>query len=91
MLIQFSIIKAKIIIKELNKPESLITYVTDRKGHDLRYAMDPTKIETELGWKPEHNFETGIQATIKWNLENQEWLKHVESGEYMNWLERHYD
>ena len=80
----------KTILKALGKPESLITYVKDRPGHDLRYAMDPTKIETELGWKPEHNFDTGIQATIKWNLENQEWLKHVESGEYMNWLERQY-
>ena len=81
----------KTILKALGKPESLISYVKDRPGHDLRYAMDPTKIETELGWKPEHNFDTGIQATIKWNLENQEWIKHVESGEYMNWLERHYD
>ena len=80
----------KTILKALGKPESLIEYVKDRPGHDLRYAMDPTKIETELGWKPEHNFETGIQATIKWNLDNQDWLKHVESGEYQNWLERHY-
>ena len=59
------------ILKALNKPESLITYVKDRPGHDLRYAMDPTKIETELGWKPEHTFDTGIQETIKWNLDNQ--------------------
>ena len=80
----------KTILKALNKPESLITYVTDRPGHDLRYAMDPTKIETELGWKPVHNFDTGIIETIKWNLENQEWLKHVESGEYLNWMERQY-
>ena len=80
----------KTILKALGKPESLISYVKDRPGHDLRYAMDPTKIETELGWKPEYNFDTGIQATIKWNLENQQWLNHVESGEYMNWLDRHY-
>ena len=80
----------KTILKALGKPETLITYVKDRPGHDLRYAMDPTKIETELGWKPEYNFDTGIQATIKWNLENQEWLSHVESGEYMNWLDRQY-
>jgi dTDP-glucose 4,6-dehydratase len=80
----------KTILKALNKSESLITYVTDRPGHDLRYAMDPTKIETELGWKPVHNFDTGIIETIKWNLENQEWLKHVESGEYLNWMERQY-
>ena len=81
----------KTILKELGKPESLINYVTDRPGHDLRYAMDPTKIETELGWKPVHNFDTGIIATIKWNLENQEWLRHVESGEYMNWLDKNYN
>jgi len=80
----------KTILKELNKPESLINYVTDRPGHDLRYAMDPTKIVTELGWKPEHNFDTGIKATIKWNLDNQEWLSHVESGEYMNWMNKNY-
>ena len=81
----------KTILKELGKSEDLINYVTDRPGHDLRYAMDPTKIETELGWKPEHNFDTGIIATIKWNLENQEWLSHVESGEYMNWLDKNYN
>ena len=81
----------KTILKQLGKSEDLIEYVTDRPGHDLRYAMDPTKIETELGWKPEHNFDTGIIATIKWNLENQEWLRHVESGEYMNWLDKNYN
>lgn len=79
----------KTILKALNKPESLISYVKDRPGHDLRYAMDPTKIENELGWKPEYTFDTGIVATIKWNLENQEWLNHVESGEYMKWMERY--
>ena len=69
----------KTILKALNKPESLITYVKDRPGHDLRYAMDPTKIETELGWKPEHTFDTGIQETIKWNLNNQEWIECVKN------------
>ena len=80
----------KTILKALNKPESLINFVKDRPGHDLRYAIDPTKIETELGWKPVHNFETGILETIKWNLENQEWLKNVESGEYKKWMDRQY-
>lgn len=79
----------KTILKALNKPETLITYVKDRPGHDLRYAMDPTKIETELGWKPEYNFDTGIQETIKWNLNHQDWINHVESGEYMKWMERY--
>ena len=80
----------KTILKELEKPESLINYVKDRPGQDLRYAMDPTKIETELGWVPEYNFDTGIKETIKWNLDNQEWIEHVISGEYMNWIEKNY-
>ena len=80
----------KTILKDLNKPESLINYVKDRPGHDLRYAMDPHKIETELGWKPKYNFDTGIKVTIKWNLDNAEWIKHVESGEYLNWMKNHY-
>ena len=79
----------KTILKVLGKPESLITYVKDRPGHDRRYAMDPTKIETELGWRPTYNFETGIVPTIEWNLKNQKWLNHVESGEYMKWMERY--
>lgn len=79
----------KTILKALGKPESLISYVKDRPGHDLRYAMDPTKIETELGWRPVHTFDTGIVETIKWNLDNQEWLSHVESGEYLKWMERY--
>ncbi len=80
----------KTILKELNKPESLIKYVTDRAGHDLRYAIDPTKME-KLGWKPTHNFDTGIVDTIKWNLDNQEWIKNIESGDYLNWLEDKYE
>ena len=81
----------KIILKELGKPESLITFVKDRAGHDLRYAMDPTKIMTELGWKPKYTFETGIGPTIKWNLENQEWINHILSGEYMRFMEKNYN
>ena len=81
----------KTILAALGKDESLINHVTDRLGHDRRYAIDPTKIETELGWKPTYRFETGIKKTIEWNLENQEWLSHVESGEYMRWMERYGD
>lgn len=80
----------KTILKNLGKSETLINYVTDRPGHDLRYAIDPKKIETELGWVPTYNFDKGIIETIKWNLNNQEWLKHVESGEYKNWMKTHY-
>ena len=79
----------KTILKELGKPESLITYVKDRAGHDLRYAIDPSKLMNELGWKPKYTFETGIGPTIQWNLENQEWIKNIESGEYLKWMERY--
>lgn len=80
----------KIICKELNKPESLITHVTDRKGHDMRYAIDPTKIKNELGWYPETKFEDGIKKTIKWYLENREWWETIISGEYQNYYEKMY-
>ena len=65
----------KLILKHLNKPESLIEFVTDRKGHDYRYAIDPSKIKTELGWEPETKFEDGIIETIDWYLDNKEWLE----------------
>ena len=80
----------KIICKELGKPESLITYVEDRKGHDMRYAIDPTKIHNELGWLPETKFEDGIKKTIKWYLENKEWWETIISGEYQNYYEKMY-
>lgn len=80
----------KTILGELKKPESLINYVTDRKGHDLRYAIDPAKIMTKLGWKPKYNFDTGIKQTIKWYLENQEWVKHIISGEYLRFMDVYY-
>lgn len=80
----------KIICKELNKPESLITYVTDRKGHDMRYAIDPTKIHTELGWLPETKFADGIKITIDWYLNNREWWETIISGEYQNYYEEMY-
>lgn len=72
----------KLICQELDKPESLITYVTDRKGHDRRYAIDPQKIHNELGWLPETNFADGIRKTVKWYLDNQTWWKKIISGEY---------
>ena len=80
----------KTILKALDKPESLIHYVKDRPGHDLRYAMDPTKLMTELGWKPQYTFETGIKETIKWNLDNQGWINHIISGEYLRFMEKNY-
>ena len=80
----------KLICKELGKPESLITYVTDRKGHDMRYAIDPTKIHNELGWLPETKFEDGIKKTIQWYLDNREWWETIISGEYQNYYEKMY-
>jgi len=72
----------KTILRELEKPESLISYVTDRLGHDLRYAIDPSKISEELGWSPETNFEDGLCFTIRWYIENQQWWKNILNGKY---------
>jgi len=80
----------KLICKELGKSESLITHVTDRKGHDRRYAIDPTKIHNELGWLPETKFADGIKKTIKWYLENQEWWENIVNGEYQKYYEKMY-
>ena len=80
----------KLICSELHKPESLITYVTDRKGHDMRYAIDPTKIHNELGWLPETKFEDGIKRTIRWYLDNRPWWEEIISGEYQSYYERMY-
>ncbi len=80
----------KTILKKLNKPESLITYVTDRPGHDMRYAIDPTKIHTELGWLPETKFDDGIEATIEWYLANEDWWKNILSGDYQNYFQKMY-
>ena len=77
------------ILKALGKDDSLIEHVKDRLGHDRRYAICPDKIEKELGWRPEYTFDTGIAETIRWNIDNQEWLNHVESGEYLKWMERY--
>ena len=80
----------KTILRELGKPESLITYVTDRKGHDMRYAIDPTKIHTELNWLPETKFDDGIKLTIKWYLDNKPWWDNIISGEYKEYYSRMY-
>ena len=80
----------KTILNALDKPESLITYVKDRPGHDLRYAIDPTKLENELGWKPKYNFDTGIQQTIKWYLDNKSWWQNILSGDYKHYYEKYY-
>ena len=72
----------KIILKQLGKPESLITFVTDRPGHDLRYAIDSTKVEKELGWDRTYTFEEGIKDTIDWYVNNQEWINDIKTGKY---------
>ena len=78
------------LLKALDKPESLITYVKDRAGHDLRYAIDPTKISTELGWLPETKFEDGMARTIRWYLDNKAWTDDIKSGEYAEYSRRVY-
>ncbi len=80
----------KTVLRALDKPESLIKYVTDRPGHDRRYAIDPKKLETELGWKPQYTFDTGIVQTIQWYLDNKEWWQNIISGEYANYFEKMY-
>ncbi len=74
----------KTILHELGKPESLITYVTDRPGHDLRYAIDSTKTEEELGWKLTYDFNHGIKDTVKWYINNEDWILDIKSGNYKN-------
>lgn len=86
------------LLEELapNKPEGLaryqdlITYVTDRPGHDLRYAIDASKIQQDLGWVPQESFETGLRKTVQWYLNNQAWVQHIQSGEYQNWIQQQY-
>ncbi|PXV63070.1 dTDP-glucose 4,6-dehydratase [Halanaerobium congolense] len=80
----------KTILDELNKPESLITFVEDRAGHDLRYAINPSKISNELGWEPTILFDEGIKKTIKWYLDNKEWWKNIISGDYKGFYQRMY-
>lgn len=84
----------KVVDKQLGRPEgasdNLITYVTDRAGHDLRYAIDATKIKNELGWEPSLQFEEGIEKTVKWYLDNESWLNSVTSGEYQRYYDEMY-
>ncbi|MBN7774054.1 dTDP-glucose 4,6-dehydratase [Clostridium aminobutyricum] len=80
----------KTILRELNKTEKLITYVTDRAGHDLRYAIDPTKMHDELGWFPKTSFDEGIKKTINWYLENEKWWTNIISGAYKEYYQKMY-
>lgn len=80
----------KLILEKLGKPESLIKYVKDRPGHDRRYAIDNTKITTELGWEPSYTFEQGMEETIQWYLDNRDWWEKIRSGEYMKYYRRMY-
>lgn len=76
--------------KGINQYVDLITYVKDRPGHDVRYAIDASKIAHDLGWKPQETFETGLRKTVEWYLSNTEWVEHVKSGAYRQWIEKQY-
>lgn len=80
----------KTVLRILGKDESLIRYVKDRPGHDMRYAIDPTKIKNELGWYPETTFDEGIKKTVEWYLQNEDWWQNIVSGEYMSYYEKMY-
>lgn len=80
----------KLILKLLKKPQSLIMFVKDRPGHDMRYAMDAGKISRELGWKPKHTFEKGIRETINWYINSAEWMRNVINKEYLNYYNKNY-
>ena len=80
----------KTILSILGKGDDMIIYVTDRPGHDMRYAIDPTKIKDELGWYPETDFDTGIKKTVQWYLDNKQWWKNIRNGEYMDYYDRMY-
>lgn len=80
----------KEILKQLDKPESLIQYVEDRLGHDRRYAIDPTKLQKELGWEPKYTFETGLKETVQWYLDNQAWWENIISGDYQSYYQQQY-
>ncbi|MEO8042135.1 MAG: dTDP-glucose 4,6-dehydratase [Acidobacteriota bacterium] len=87
---KYNIDVVRSLLDALDKPESLITFVTDRLGHDRRYAIDPTKCETELGWKPLVAWEAGLKITIDWYRENQAWVDHIRNGEYRNYYKTMY-
>jgi dTDP-glucose 4,6-dehydratase len=80
----------KRVLKEVGKPESLIKYVQDRPGHDRRYAIDASKIDKDLGWKPSYTFETGIKQTVAWYLDNKGWWERIRSGEYARYYAQQY-
>jgi dTDP-glucose 4,6-dehydratase len=80
----------KTVLRELGKPESLITFVTDRPGHDMRYAIDPAKIRDELGWLPQTRFEDGIRKTVQWYMAHRDWWEGILRGDYQDYYEKMY-
>ena len=81
----------RLLGRELGSSDKLITYVTDRAGHDLRYAIDSTKLKHELGWEPSLQFEEGIEKTVAWYLDNSEWLENITSGDYQEYYNKMYN
>ena len=80
----------RLLLKELGKPESLITFVKDRPGHDRRYALDSSRAQKELGWAPQHSLKEGIPLTVRWYVEHKDWCDRVRSGEYLEYYQKHY-
>jgi dTDP-glucose 4,6-dehydratase len=81
----------RLIVRQLGKPESLITFVKDRPGHDRRYAIDPAKLKSACGWEPAHTFEKGIEDTISWFLKNEQWWRRVMTGQYQEYYKEMYE
>jgi len=79
------------MLRLMGKPESLLSYVQDRPGHDRRYALDCKKLETELGWRPEISLEDGLRQTIEWYQDNDRWLADIRGGEYLTYYEKYYE
>ena len=84
------ILDRKVPDQKIGSRRQLITFVRDRPGHDRRYAIDCAKIEKELGWQPQESFDTGLEKTIDWYLQNEAWVKRVQSGEYQQWMAQQY-
>lgn len=86
-----SILNKLVPLSDGHQYEEQITFIKDRPGHDRRYAINASKLKRELGWEPQETFETGLAKTVEWYLQNQEWIQHIQTGAYQEWIEKHYE